>query len=70
MTHPDEKAYPQGEYGGDSLTKRELFAATVLSGMVPVNEAVSSSAIPPLVCRAIWFADELIKQLNEDQNGN
>lgn len=65
MTNPDAKVHPQGEYGGDGFTKRELFSATILSGMVPVNEVVSSSAIPPLVCRAIWFADELIKQLNE-----
>lgn len=71
MTNADAKAYPQGEYGGDSLSKRELFAAMAMQGFISTgNYSPGSTICSPrstIVKESVRMADALIKSLNESQ---
>ena len=61
MTSPNDSVF--GQVTG--LTKREYFAAMAMHGIVANSE--SNGIISSCVRDAIFFADELIKQLNENE---
>lgn len=65
-TIPTETAFPSGPQLEGGLTKREYFAAHILSGMVHVMPSVKD--LNSLADRAYQAADALIERLNRDSN--
>jgi len=61
-THRDGSYMPRDVYGG--LTKRELFAAMLMQGMI-ASESESEGLYRPetAATRAVKFADALLKEL-------
>jgi len=60
-TNGDDRAYPNTENNSDGLTKRELFAAMFLQGIIGSGDAYDGC----LSESAVEYADELIAELNE-----
>lgn len=71
MTNPNSAAYPCG--AGDSLTKRELFAAMALQGILSFGADKYPTAFNNLckeqliALHAVQYADHLIETLNQKQ---
>lgn len=71
ITRPESAAFPyldgeggQLEIAEVGLTKRELFAAMALQGML-ANPATDGSFNSSVADDAVAFADHLIKELNQ-----
>lgn len=63
MTNPEHKAYPTESKYYECLTKRELFSAMLLQGLLANSQAYHVSSAQD----AVGWADDLIKALNEVQ---
>lgn len=68
ISNPDSAAFPsldsQGYLLESGLTKRELFAALVLQGLL-ANPNRMEFPQDPYAVQAVYFADRLIEQLNQ-----
>lgn len=71
ITRPDSAAFPYLDGEGElsiaevGLTKRELFAALALQGLL-ANPSRLEFPQDPYAAQAVWFADRLIEQLNQE----
>jgi len=73
-TEPNDNAYPIVETKGTEslelgLTKRELFAAMAMQGLLPLMFG-STYAPSGVVKDAVKFADDLINELNKKEDEN
>jgi hypothetical protein len=69
----DDAAYPleiaTGQYNS-AFTKRELFAAMAMQGLLAKPEEGRQFPIHINVAEAIEYADELIRQLSKEVQGD
>ena len=67
MTNAESPAYPISHNGmvWDGLTKREYFAAMAMQGILASNRTQKTET--SLSKLAVYYADALIKALNENQ---
>ena len=65
-TNSEDLVYvnPLQGYKGNSLTKREYFAALIVQGLFSRNEI----HIHEIAEIAIYYADKLIEELNKEQS--
>jgi hypothetical protein len=72
MMNKDHPAYPLHTLTGQAklgLTKRELFAAMALQGMLAEPKEDGPNPVSLDVACAIEYADELIRQLSTEVQG-
>jgi hypothetical protein len=73
MMNKDHPAYPLHTLTGQAklgLTKRELFAAMAMQGLLAKPEEGRQFPIHINVAEAIEYADELIRQLSKEVQGD
>lgn len=69
ITNPNDTAFPDQHLIGQGLTKREFFAAMALQGLLSDREYAirMQYSYKAFAYRAVKLADELIKELNNNE---
>lgn len=63
-TNGNDYVYPNGDHNENNLTKRELFAAMAMQGML--SDSRRTSSIYDVSNAAVRTADALIAELNKE----
>lgn len=67
MTNGNDLVYPTNDCREGTLTKRELFAAMAMQGILSNGSCVDENAYTNIITKdAVRMADALIEQLNKE----